>query len=150
MALELQSQAIGALQSVAGVALSLRSYKEQKSRTALSEKHESQRDEMHQKTIEHMEAKIEKERASIDILGDKASELRASARRQNAIARERNFNLRQQKEALKKSQSSEDAAAVAEAALSDRTTAINMAAPSTDSDTPWKRRIVSDAVYKGE
>lgn len=125
MALELQSQAMGALQSVAGVALSLRSYKDQKDRKALSEKHESQRDELHQKNIENMEAKIEKERASIDILGDKAFELRASGRRQNAIARERNFNLRQQKAALKTSQSSEDAAAVAETALSDRTMAID-------------------------
>lgn len=103
MALELQSQAMGALQSMAGVALSLRSYKEQKANKALSEKHEAQRDEIHQKTVENMDANTEKERSLSNMLNDRGFESRASGRMKNSIAREKNFNLQQQKLALKTS-----------------------------------------------
>ena len=96
-----------------------------------------------------MDERINQEASKTDYYSSKAFEARASGKRQNAIARERNYNLRQQKAALKASQSSEDAAAVAEAAVADRTAAINMATTNITTDKPWKRRIVPNAVGGG-
>lgn len=121
MALELQSQAMGALQSVAGVALSLRSYKEHKDNKAKSEvntKNLESKTALNNAKAKALEIETSDEKAYLQ-------KMRSETRDRNSLSRQRNFNIQQQKLALKTSQSSEDAAAVAEAALSDRTMAID-------------------------